>query len=141
MIATTLTPNIIITDNDFDRLSELVRSPRYRVTHFATLSDLKNELSRGKVVSWRKVPRGAVTMRSQVRVRDLDTEETEVYALVYPEEADINQGKLSVLAPLGTALLGMRVGQTVEVRVPAGIRRLKVERILYQPESAGDLHL
>jgi regulator of nucleoside diphosphate kinase len=66
---------------------------------------------------------------------------TEEYTLVYPDEADIDDGKLSVLAPLGIALLGTRVGQTLEFQVPAGTRRLRVEKILYQPEAAGDFHL
>jgi regulator of nucleoside diphosphate kinase len=53
----------------------------------------------------------------------------------------VDEGKVSVLAPLGMALLGARAGDTVLVHAPAGIRRLKIERVLYQPESAGDLHL
>jgi regulator of nucleoside diphosphate kinase len=61
--------------------------------------------------------------------------------VVFPSEADSEQGKISVLAPVGTALLGYRVGDTVEWVVPGGLRRLKIERILYQPEAAGDYHL
>jgi regulator of nucleoside diphosphate kinase len=140
--AATLSPSeIVITEIDFDRLNRLIDSPRYRVTHSTLLRELQQELNRGTVVSPLKVPRGVVTMRSRVRVRDLRTDESEIYTLVYPEEADINQRKLSVLAPLGTALLGARVGHTVKVNAPAGVRRLRVERILYQPESAGDMHL
>jgi regulator of nucleoside diphosphate kinase len=67
--------------------------------------------------------------------------ESETYTLVYPDEADILAGRLSVLAPLGIALLGARVGQVVEFDAPAGARRLKVEKVLYQPEGAGDFHL
>lgn len=143
MIAQTisLAPDVVITESDFDRLYQLIESPRYRVTHSALLAELKQELNRGRVVPALSVPKRVVTMRSRVRIRDLGTDETEVYTLAYPDEADINQGRLSVLAPLGTVLLGTRVGQTVEVTVPAGIRRVKVERILYQPEAAGDLHL
>jgi len=74
-------------------------------------------------------------------VRDLKAEESETYTLVYPDAADINEGKRSVLAPLGMALLGAGVGQVVKFDAPAGRRRLKVERILYQPEAAGDFHL
>ena len=134
-------PEIVITEVDFDRLNQLIQSPRYRTTHSTLVAGLKQELNRGKIVPAPKVPKGTVTMRSRIRVRDLATDETEVYTLVYPEEADINQGRLSVLAPLGMALLGTRVGQTVEVKVPIGVRQLEVERILYQPEAAGDLHL
>jgi regulator of nucleoside diphosphate kinase len=132
---------VVITGNDFDRLSELVRSPRYRVSHSALLADLRGELERGKVVPPLKVPPRVVTMNSRVKLRDLDSGESETYTLVYPSEANIDEEKLSVLAPLGTALLGTRAGQTVEVDAPGGLRRVKVERVLYQPEAAGDWHL
>jgi regulator of nucleoside diphosphate kinase len=134
-------PKLVMSEVDFDRLNELVQSPRYRMTHASLLTGLRQELARGKVVAPLEIPRGVVTMRSRVRVRDLRDKQVETYMLVYPDEADINQNKLSVLAPLGTALLGARAGQTITVHVPAGVRRLKVERILYQPEAAGDLHL
>ena len=133
--------DILITQADFDRLRGLVDSPRYRATHSASLMVLKDELDRGRVVAANEVPRGVVTMHSQVHVRDLKSDESETYTLVYPDEADINAGKLSVLAPLGIALLGTKVGQVVKFDAPAGQRRLKVEKILYQPEAAGDFHL
>ncbi|MGB7160118.1 MAG: nucleoside diphosphate kinase regulator [Tepidisphaeraceae bacterium] len=132
---------IIITEKDFDRLRGVVDSPRYRATHAMLLMALKDELERGTIVAAGQVPKRVVTMHSQVRIRDLKADESETYTLVYPEEADINDGKLSVLAPLGTALLGTRVGQVVKFDAPAGQRRLKIERILYQPEAAGDFHL
>ena len=135
------TKQIVITESDFDRLTGLVESPRYRATHAILLAGLKQELDRGRIMAAEEVPSGVVTMRSRVRVRDLRTDEAETYTLVYPEEADINAGRLSVLAPLGTALLGTRVGQVVKFDAPAGQRRLKVEQVLYQPEAAGDLHL
>ena len=132
---------IVITAADFDRLHGLVESPRYRTTHATLLLNLKEELGRGKVIRADRVPKNVVTMRSQVCVHDLSSDERENYTLVYPEEAEINAGKLSVLAPLGTSLLGARLGQVVSFEAPAGLRRLKIEKILYQPESAGDLHL
>jgi regulator of nucleoside diphosphate kinase len=131
----------VITQGDFDRLQGLVDSPRFRASHATPLMVLREELERGKVVSADAVPRGVVTMHSQVRVRDIAADETEAYSLVYPEEADIEKGKLSVLAPLGIALLGTRVGEVITFDAPAGRRQLKVERLLYQPEAAGDFHL
>jgi regulator of nucleoside diphosphate kinase len=132
---------LMMTAADFDRLSHLLESPQYRASHAALLAALKQELERSEVVPPAGVPRGVVTMHSQVRMRDLKTRETETYTLVYPDEANIDDGKLSVLAPLGVALLGTRAGQVVEVAAPAGLRRIKVERVLYQPEAAGDYHL
>ena len=80
-------------------------------------------------------------MHSQVRVRDPKSDEVGTYTLVYPDAADITDGKLSVLAPMGAALLGARQGQVVKFETPGGVRRLKVLKILYQPETAGDFHL
>jgi regulator of nucleoside diphosphate kinase len=127
----------MITDVDFKRLNDLVQSPRYR----AAQTGLRDELVDGIVVASPDVPKRIVTMRSRVRVRDLEADELQTYTLVYPEEADIDQGKLSILAPLATALLGARTGQVVKFDAPAGPQRLKVEKILYQPEAAGDFHL
>ena len=87
------------------------------------------------------MPHDVVTMNSRVQLVDLDTGEAMTYTLVFPDDADLRQGKISVLAPIGTAMLGYRVGDTFEWRVPAGLRRLKIEAILYQPEAAGDYHL
>jgi regulator of nucleoside diphosphate kinase len=75
-------------------------------------------------------------MNSTVRVGDLETGEEETYTLVYPEEADIEANRLSVLAPVGTALIGYRAGDVVEWPVPAGVRRFRVEAVLFQPKSA-----
>ena len=135
------TNEIVITSTDFDRLSGLLDSRLYRSTQAPLLVALREELDRGTVVPPDAVPRGVVTMHSQVRVRDLKARESETYTLVYPDQADINENKLSILAPLGRALLGTRVGQIVEFDAPAGPRRLKVEKVLYQPEAAGDFHL
>jgi regulator of nucleoside diphosphate kinase len=132
---------LLITESDFDRLKHLIESPRYRVSHAALMSALRKGLERCRVVEPGRVPRGVVTMHSRVTIRDLEAGESETYALVFPEEVDVNDGMLSVLAPLGTALLGARVGQVVEFEAPGGTRRLKVEKILYQPEAAGDFHL
>jgi len=135
------TKEIVITAADFDRLQGLLDSPRYRSTQAPLLLALREELDRGTIVPSDTVPKGVVTMHSRVRVRDLKAQESDTYTLVYPDQADIDENKLSVLAPLGMALLGTRVGQIVKFDAPAGQRRLKIERILYQPEASGDFHL
>ena len=80
-------------------------------------------------------------MNSTVVLRDLDTGEVETYTLVYPNHADIARNRLSVLAPVGTAILGYHVGDVVRWRVPAGVRRLRVEEVLFQPERVGAFQL
>ena len=97
---------------------------------------LEQELDRAQIVSPSQVPEDVVTMNSRVRVKDVETGEDKTYTLVFPRDADFAQGKISVLAPIGTAILGYRVGDVIEWRVPGGRRKLRVEEVMYQPEAA-----
>ena len=80
-------------------------------------------------------------MNSRVRIEDADTGEQNVYTVVFPSDASVAEKKISVLAPIGTALLGSRAGGTVDWPVPAGMRTMRIQEVLYQPEAAGDYHL
>ncbi len=134
---------ILVTESDMNRLEKLLEmledAPGVRDKEH--LAQLDEELRRAKVVAPRSIPADVITMNSRIRVKDLDTETEMVYHLVFPGEADVEQNKISILAPIGTALIGYRVGDTLEWKVPAGVKRLKIEEIVYQPEAAGDFHL
>ena len=133
---------IIIIHNDYRRLGALLASDLTEaIGHKSYLADLQAELKRTEVVESDKVSDDAVTMNSTVRMRDVDTGEVETYTLVFPNQADIAAKRLSILAPIGTAILGYRVGNVVRWQVPSGRGRLKVEAVLYQPEREGSLHL
>jgi regulator of nucleoside diphosphate kinase len=80
-------------------------------------------------------------MRSKARLLDIDSDKEVVYSLIFLNEADLEKGKISVLAPIGTAMIGYRVGDIIEWEVPARLRRLRVGEVLYQLEAAGDYHL
>jgi len=137
-----MTSTIVVTQRDFDRLKGLLTSgPGTARRPRQSVLDLQRELERAIIVEPEDVPRGVVTMRSVVRLLDLDTREESEYRLVYPHEADIREGKISVLAPVGTAVIGAREGETVEWNVPNGLRRLKIVKVTYQPEAAGNFHL
>ena len=97
---------------------------------------LEQELERADVVEPARIPPDVVTMRSRVRVRDVRSGTETVYTLVFPCEASVADGRLSVLAPIGTALLGYRQGDVIEWPVPAGMRQLEVAEVLFQPEAA-----
>jgi regulator of nucleoside diphosphate kinase len=128
---------IFIADDDRARLEALLHRAATRdLSGSQYLAALAGELRRARVVPRSQIPRDVVTMNSTVRVGDLETGEEETYTLVYPEEADIEANRLSVLAPVGTALLGYRAGDVVEWPVPAGVRRFRVEKVLFQPRSA-----
>lgn len=129
---------IFITQFDKDRLVELMNGngasgPLTR----EDLRDLQQELNRAQIVDPKSVPASVVTMNSKVRLRDQDTAEEMTYTLVFPQEADIDSGAISVLAPIGTAILGYREGDVIEWAVPVGKRRIAIEKVLYQPEAAG----
>jgi len=134
---------IFITKLDRQRLEKLIEVGRERdgVGNHEYLLKLEQELDKAETVAPEKVPGDVITMRSRVRLSDLNTGEVVVYTLVFPTEADFSEGKISVLAPIGTAMLGYREGSVIEWRVPSGLRRLKIEGILYQPEAAGDYNL
>jgi len=133
---------IYITDSDKKRLKQLIRDARvFGSEHEIYLEKLEGELNRGKVVKSKGIPKDVITMNSKVRFKDLATREEMIYSLVFPDSADPDQNKISILAPIGTALLGYKVGDVIEWKVPAGLRKLKVLEVLYQPEAAGDYHL
>lgn len=133
---------IYITSFDMSRLEELLEvASDFSARDNKHLDELTKELLRAEVVDSKSIPAEVITMNSKVRLLDLDTKEEKTYTLVFPSEANIDEDKISILAPIGTAMLGYHVGDTIKWHVPAGIRRLKVTDILYQPESAGDYHL
>lgn len=134
--------NIRITELDRQRLIDLIvkaQSGEYRGSIY--LEKLRGELDRAQIVTPQEIPADVITMNSRVVLLDLDSGESETYTLVYPEHANTAEGKISILAPIGTAMLGYRVGDVFEWEVPAGKRRFKIEKILYQPEAAGDYEL
>lgn len=133
---------IHITEFDLHRLQQLLEEASH--TNFRGREDLANlhaELGRAEIVDSHEISRHVITMNSTVVLLDLETGEVETYTLVFPDAADIAAGKISVLAPIGTGMLGYEVGDIFQWVVPDGTRRLQVKEIIYQPEAAGDFHL
>lgn len=134
---------LYISQTDRDRLAnliELVRGQRDR-SNLNYVRKLEDELEFAEIVAPAEMPSDVVTMRSRMRLKDMDTEEESVYSIVFPTEANIDEGTISVLTPLATALLGHRRGVTVEFHAPGRVRRMQILEILYQPEAAGHLGL
>ena len=132
---------IIITAEDYRRLETMLGSDSARfISDEARRAELQGELERAEVMAPADVPDDVVTMNSTVVLGDLDTHDLETYTLVYPDNADIANHKLSVLAPIGTAILGFRIGDELRWRVPSGWRRLRIENVLYQPERQETLN-
>ena len=119
---------IIITDLDLARLRHLANDPT-----------LAPELDRADVVPFHAVPPDVVTMNSRVVFEDEATAEVRTVTIVYPQDADPSQGKISVMAPVGCALLGLSVGQSIEWCFPDGRpRTLRVVELLHQPQADGN---
>jgi regulator of nucleoside diphosphate kinase len=130
---------IYITSNDHRRLLQLLEIAKSN--HFRDRGDLiglEAELKRAVIVDSKEVPADVITMNSQADLVDLDTGEKVTFTVVFPRNANVDEGRISVLAPLGAAMLGYRAGDEFEWKVPYGTRRFKVAKILYQPEAAGE---
>jgi len=134
-------PPLLLSRLDVERIEELLEQPRYRSLN---TDALRGELERAEVVEPANVPADVITMNSIARVRVDDAElgrhEHEL-VLVYPHDADGGAHKVSIFAPVGSALLGLRLGDAIDWPMPGGrTARLEVLAIRYQPEAAGELH-
>ena len=129
-----LPPSIIVSSHDMDRLDAMLESPAVSQTPAGIA--LAEELNRATVVAPDQVPEGTVMMHSRVECEDELQNEKHVLTLVYPREADVEQVKVSILAPVGTALLGLSIGQTMDWVAPGGRKlRLRVTAVHHQPHA------
>lgn len=132
-------PAITISSRDLDRLDQLLESIKGEQQQ--NVIALRGELARANVVDSEAVPAGVITMNSRSRLIDESTGKTHELTLVYPKDADAAAGKVSILAPVGSALLGLSTGQSIDWQMPGGkVSRLKVLEVTYQPEAAGDYY-
>lgn len=121
---------IVMSRQDANRLRSLVAAERARHgQNREHLEDLEHELDRARVVEGELLPDDRVAVNSTVRVRDLDSGVSHDYTLVWPSDADAAKRRISVLAPMGTALLGCRAGDRVEWLMPGGLVRLTIEEV------------
>lgn len=128
---------IFITEEDHEKLMHLIQGARlHRRKDLAHIDQLDAELERAYLVPSSEIPPDVVTMNSRVVLRDLDTRDEIELTLVFPRDANMDEHRVSVLAPLGTAILGYRAGDVIEWQMPGRTRHLEVERVLYQPEAA-----
>jgi regulator of nucleoside diphosphate kinase len=123
---------MLITQPDHERLTSLMKT---RASADASRSALVGTLRSASIVPSAAVPSDVVTMNTIVRLIDMTTGGIFTFALVYPVDANVDKLRISVLAPLGTALLGRAVGDVIEVAVPGGTKQYYVDKVLYQPEA------
>lgn len=126
--------HIVLTRSDYQKLSRLLQSEfTQAIEDKSYLTGLRSELAVAEVVEPEEIASDIVTMNSKVKLIDVELNEDEIYTLVYPDQADIKNGKLSILTPIGTAILGCRTGDEV-----SGLSsRIRIKEVIYQPEQAG----
>ncbi len=131
-------PGIIISSFDLERLEQLLESDKYR--NLPGIDALQSEIDRATIVAPEEVPPNVITMNSSVKFVDDATGTEYRLSLVYPGQTDVPDA-VSVLAPVGSALLGLSVGQSISWQAPGGRElRLRVLEVTYQPEASGEFN-
>ena len=134
--------NIFITDFDMKRFKWLIaNSHKFDEMYKKNMYQLEKELKNAVVVVPKDIPADVITMHSKFKIKHLDTNEESTYTLVFPFDADLEQHKLSILAPIGVAVIGYKLGDEISWEVPSGKRRIRIEEILYQPEAEGNYYI
>jgi regulator of nucleoside diphosphate kinase len=134
---------IVLTENDYSRLKQLLAELSRQADGTQTeLETLQEILDLARVVKADKVPANIVTMNSRVMFEDVRSGEKGTVTIVYPSDTDVPTRRISILSPVGTALLGEAQGAEVELPVPHGqTRRIRIVDVLYQPEAEGNFEL
>jgi regulator of nucleoside diphosphate kinase len=130
---------IILSKLDFSRIHKCIHDARQMNTIGANEAEnLLNELNSAKIVEPEEIPHDVVTMNSIVRISFLNTKKTLQFQIVYPDQANFRDNRISILSPVATALIGYKVSDEIEWIVPSGLTKLRIDEIIYQPEAAGD---
>ncbi|HOW39706.1 MAG TPA: nucleoside diphosphate kinase regulator [Bacteroidales bacterium] len=133
---------LILSNLDVTRIRKAIdNAVRQKKIRSEEVSNLLTELSKAKVVAPEEIPGDVVTMNSIVSVSFLNTKKTIQIQLVYPDMANFRENKISIFSPVATALIGYKAGDEIEWIVPSGLTSIKIEKIIYQPEAAGDFDL
>jgi regulator of nucleoside diphosphate kinase len=129
---------IQLTDKDYKQLHQMVQVQHQHARPYE-VDGLSSELKRARILPSRDIPADVITMNSIVQIKETKSAADMEITIVYPQDANLQKRWISVLAPVGTAILGCQVGDEVEWKVLDNILTYKVEKIIYQPEAAGDL--
>ena len=125
-----------------DRLQSIIDNHRSASPKIKEqIERLEKELDKAFVVEPKDIPADVVTMNTKLRLLDETSGEEKNISLVFPSDADFDKNRISILAPVGTALLGYRVGDIVEWNVPSGTKSFRIMETIYQPEAAGDYNM
>lgn len=134
--------NIIVNRLDYLRIQKQINEARQQKTiEVSEAEKLLKELNSGTILDPQDIPNDVVTMNSIVKISFVESGRQQEFKIVYPNEANFKEKKVSIFSPIATALIGFRVGDQIEWMVPGGLTKIRIDEIIYQPESAGDLTL
>jgi len=133
---------LIINKLDYARIRKCIADAKQfkSITNIEAESLMK-ELDSARILEPEAIPSNVVTMNSIVRLNFLTNNKQVQFQIVYPRLANVKENKISIFSPIATALIGYQVGDEIEWIVPAGLTRIRIDEIIYQPEAAGDYHL
>ena len=133
---------LILNRLDQVRIQKCIEDAKNVKSITASESDiLMKELNSAEILDPEKIPSTVVTMNSIVSISFLNTNKQVQFQIVYPKEANLKDNKISIFSPIATALIGYQEGDEVEWIVPAGLTKIKIDKIIYQPEASGDYNL
>jgi len=133
---------LIVNKLDFARIQKCISdSKQSRSISNIEADTLLNELNSAEIVEPSAVPSDVVTMNSIVKLSFLNNNKQVQFQIVYPFQANVKENKISIFSPIATALIGYKVNDEIEWIVPAGLTKIRIDEIIYQPEAAGDFNL
>ena len=133
---------VTLTKNDYTRIYKAITDAKNSKTINSNEAEkLLSELSKAEIVPSEKIDKDVVTMNSEVKLFFENTQKEQSFKIVYPQDANLKENKISIFSPIATALIGYKIGDEIEWIVPGGMTRIKIVDLIYQPEAAGDFDL
>lgn len=133
---------LIVNRLDYARIMKWINDAKqFKSITGSEAEKLIHELDSAKIVEPEAIPSDVVTMNSIVKLSFPETNKQVHFQIVYPDQANFKESKISIFSPIATALIGYKVNDEIDWIVPAGLTRLRVDEIIYQPEAAGDYNL
>lgn len=133
---------IVINRLDYARIKKCINDAKqFKSISNTEAEKLMKELDSAKIVEPEAIPSNVVTMNSIVKLSFLNNKKQVQFQIVYPNQANLKENKISIFSPIATALIGYKVADEIEWIVPAGLTNIRIDEIIYQPEAAGDYSL
>ena len=133
---------VTLTKNDYTRIYKAITDAKNSKTINSNEAEkLLSELSKAEIVPSEKIDKDVVTMNSEVKLFFENTQKEQSFKIVYPQDANLKENKISIFSPIATALIGYKIGDEIEWIVPGGMTKIKIVDLMYQPEAAGDFDL